>query len=101
MPAAPPRLEDVLGLLRAHAAGAERRYGLRIIGVVGSLARGEARPDSDIDVLADRTGRPSMFDIAAMEEELSQALGRKVDVIVRSGLAPHWREFADRELVAA
>jgi uncharacterized protein len=94
-------LAQVLDVIRSGREDWERRYGLRIAGVVGSLGRGEHRTDSDVDLLADVTGRPSLFDLHEFERELAEVIGRKTDVIVRSGLAPHWRDFAERELVAA
>lgn len=94
-------LAQVLEAIRSGRVEWERRYGLRIVGVVGSLGRGEHRADSDVDLLADVTGRPSLFDLHEFERELTEVFGRKTDVIVRSGLAAHWRDYAERELVAA
>lgn len=97
----PPDLARVVAAIHELREDWQQRFGLRVVGVIGSLGRGEAGPDSDIDLLADRTGHPSLFDLDAMEAELSRLFDRDVDIVVRSSLAPHWRAFAENELIAA
>ena len=69
--------------------------GIRKLSLFGSQLHGTARPDSDIDLLAefypDRI--PSFFDIARMEEELSGMVsGKKIDLKTPMGLSPHFRD---------
>ena len=64
---------------------ATRHHG-RAIYVFGSLARGEAGPDSDIDFLVDFEPGSSLFDLMRISDELEALLGRSVDVISRAGL---------------
>lgn len=59
---------------------------LREAGVVrsslfGSVARGEARPESDVDLLVELPGDRDMFDFMDLEEKLGAALGKKVDML--------------------
>lgn len=49
--------------------------------VFGSVARGDARPDSDVDLLVDMDPSKGLLDLAALTEELRELLGRPVDVI--------------------
>jgi predicted nucleotidyltransferase len=60
-----------------------RRYGIAELSVFGSVARGEDRPDSDVDLLyvrvPDSTG--SLWELWELRDELAQLLGRKVDLI--------------------
>jgi predicted nucleotidyltransferase len=73
--------DDIIASLQAHAAEL-RRAGIRHLSLFGSVARGEARPDSDIDLAAeiDRTVGLDLFGLVALERQLSQMLGRKVDL---------------------
>ncbi len=81
--------EQVLATLREH----ERE--LRAVGVIrlslfGSTARGEHRPDSDIDLLAafDHTRRISLLDVAGIERQIAQMLGRSVELAEEGTLKP-------------
>ncbi|MGY6663187.1 MAG: nucleotidyltransferase family protein [Glycocaulis sp.] len=96
-----PDRETVLRLVRERRQDWTRRYGIAVAGLIGSVGRGTAGADSDVDLLADVSGSPSLFDLEKLQQEISDELGCKVDVVLRSGLAPHWRAFAEAELVAA
>jgi predicted nucleotidyltransferase len=76
------------------------RYGAKQIRVFGSVARGEARPDSDVDLLVVFEPGRSLFDHVGLTQELSDLLHRKVDVVSQHAL--HWyiRERVLREAVA-
>jgi hypothetical protein len=64
-----------------------RRYGVARLDVFGSVSRGEAAPDSDIDVLYDLApGARLGWTIEALADELSAALGRRVDLVSRNAL---------------
>ena len=67
-----------------------RRYQVKELAVFGSAARGEMRPDSDIDLLVDflPEARPGLLGLAAMMRELSALLDRHVDLAVKPALKP-------------
>ena len=67
-----------------------RRYRVRELSVFGSAARGEMRPDSDVDLLVDflPQARPSLLSLSAMMREFSALLGRRVDLAVKPALKP-------------
>jgi predicted nucleotidyltransferase len=71
---------------------------VRRIGVFGSVARGDARPDSDVDFLVDFTDEGDLFDVAAVKRLLGEALGCPVDVVPSGGLKPDVRETVLREV---
>ena len=72
------RRSDIERLARLHGA-----YNLRIF---GSVARGEAGPDSDLDVLVRfETGR-SLLDLVGIQQDLEELLGCKVDVVSERAL---------------
>jgi uncharacterized protein len=56
------------------------RHGATEVRLIGSVARGEARPDSDIDLLVTWNEGTSLLDHAALMLELENLLGRKVDI---------------------
>lgn len=79
-----PRLterEGVLRVLRSHEAEI-RAQGVMRLRLFGSVARGEARPESDVDLIADidRRTRFSLLDLVGLQHFLQDLLGRKVDV---------------------
>ena len=94
--------EHVLKKLREQREHIEREYGLRMIGIVGSVARGDATDESDIDVIADITGRPTLFSLSRAERSLEAAigLGLPVELVLREGMRPSSRAFMERDLVA-
>ena len=64
------------------------QYGAGNVRVFGSLARGEARPDSDVDILIALDPERSLLDLIALQQDLEDLLGCKVDVLTENGL--HW-----------
>jgi uncharacterized protein len=83
-----------------------RRYQVKSLRLFGSAARGEMRPDSDLDFLVEFLpgSQLDLFDFGHLEEELSALTGRRVDLVSRRGLnihmAPHVMRDA-REVYAA
>lgn len=67
-------------------AAARRRMGN--VRVFGSVARGEDTDDSDIDLLVDLADDVSLVELIGLERELSELLGRRVDVVPARGLKP-------------
>ena len=66
----------------------------------GSVARGEAREDSDIDLLIDLGQGRTLFDLAAMRAELEDLLGVPIDVVATSGLEGDVRDEVLAEALA-
>jgi len=91
-------LDQVLTVLRAEQSAA-REAGVEIVGVVGSVARGEARADSDVDVVYDIIGRPTLFDLGGLMGHLEDRLGRRVDLVGRGAMKPDRWAYMSRDLV--
>ncbi len=74
--------EHVVATLRAHEAEL-RRAGIRRLSLFGSVARGDAEADSDVDLAAelDPNAGIGLFALAALERRLSELLGRRVDLL--------------------
>jgi uncharacterized protein len=70
------------------------------IGVFGSFARGENRAGSDLDILVylDQANKVSLLDLIGAEQELSEALGIKVDLITERSLNPLIRPYIEKDL---
>ena len=83
--------------LRAELAALEkplRERGLASLALFGSIVHGEARSDSDIDVLVDVDPKVgfSLVDLVSVKLLLENRLGRKVDVVTRQGIEPAVRD---------
>lgn len=63
-----------------------KQNGVVKAGIFGSYARGEATKSSDIDILIEFKGRKSLLDLAGLELELEEKLGKKVDVVTYNSL---------------
>lgn len=75
------------------------KYGARSVRVFGSVARGEADAESDVDFIVElETGR-SLLDLGGLQFELVALLGRPVDVVTERGLKARLRERVLREAV--
>lgn len=71
----------LISILKKHDA--ER------ICIFGSRARGDDRPDSDLDVLVDFNKTKSLLTLISIEQELSETLGIKVDLLTEGAISPH------------
>ncbi len=77
----------------------QRSTGRPHVRVFGSVARGTADEQSDIDFLVDLAPGRSLFDLGGLLYELQQLLGRDVDVVTSAGLRPRIREQVFKEAV--
>jgi len=69
-----------------------RQSGVVQIALFGSMARGEANQQSDIDLVVKFSQPISLLQFAALERQLSEALGRKVDLLTEAAISPYLRE---------
>ena len=77
---------DVLLARREEILRIAERHGARNVRVFGSVARGEASENSDVDLLVSTPGETSPWFPAALVAELERVLDRKVDVVTEDGL---------------
>lgn len=75
-------------------------YGADRVRVFGSRARGEARPESDLDLLVQLREGTSLLDIVAIKQDLEDALGCHVDVVTEASISPYIRERVLGEAVS-
>jgi predicted nucleotidyltransferase len=85
--------DQVIATLRQHRTALEQR-GVLHAALFGSLARGEAGPDSDIDILIDidpETSKTlSVFGLVGLQRYIGGFFDRRVDLVERDGLKPHY-----------
>jgi uncharacterized protein len=72
--------EDVLARLKAFKESRQAEYCLSSLGIFGSFARGQARDESDVDIVFE-TSEPNLFRTSRMKRELEELLARRVDVV--------------------
>jgi predicted nucleotidyltransferase len=82
----PSDLGSLIERHRPEILALVRRYRGRSIAVFGSVARGEATPDSDVDFLVEFEPSSSLLDLIHLEEELTAVLGVAVDVVSAGSL---------------
>jgi len=89
---------DSLRSRRAEILDVARKHGARNVRIFGSVARGDAGPDSDVDILVELEPGRSLLDHAGLMLDLQDLLGREVDVVSERAL--HWY-IRDRVLAEA
>lgn len=77
-----------------------RELGVVYAGLFGSWARGEADEDNDVDILVRFDGSRSLIDLARMEREIGEEIGKSIDLVTENALIPHRdRVMADLEVI--
>ena len=79
-----PQIEDI----KKKILPILKKYGVKKAGVFGSIVRGEAKEDSDIDILVEIENKISLLDFIGLKLELEEALRRKVDLGEYSVIKP-------------
>ena len=93
---------EVIERLRADRAALDR-FGVRSIALFGSVARGDAGADSDVDILVDYQpdARPDLFEFIDLKDHLEGLVGRRVDLVTPAALHPRLRNRILTEAVYA
>lgn len=78
-----------------------RKYEVKRAALFGSIVKGEATAESDIDLLVEFEGRKSLLDLAGLKLELQELLRRKVDVLTYASLHPLLKEriLSEQEVI--
>jgi predicted nucleotidyltransferase len=84
--------EEILRIATAHGA--------RNIRVFGSVSRGEAGPQSDVDILVKLEPGRSLLDVVAIKQDLEDLLGCEVDVVTEESISPYIRDQVLKEAVS-
>ena len=93
-------LDQLLPQLRLLLPDLRARYGVRSLGVFGSYVRGEQEPSSDLDLLVEFDDRSlSLLDFVRLENEISDALNLRVDLVEKRALRPHIGQYILAEVI--
>jgi predicted nucleotidyltransferase len=93
-------VEELLKEKREEILKIAAKHGARNVRVFGSVVRGEADEQSDVDFLVDMEPGRSLLDMGGLLMDLRELLGRDVDVITERGLKPRIRARVLKEAVA-
>ena len=81
-------IEDYMAILRKYQTSKSEIYGIRRIGIFGSVARNEQTEDSDVDVCVEMK-KPDLFALVHIKEELQELFGKSVDIVrLRKNMNP-------------
>jgi predicted nucleotidyltransferase len=89
----------ILGDKRGEVLRIATRHGAAKVRVFGSVVRGDAGPDSDVDILIDLDPGRSLLDIVAIKQDLEDLLGCRVDVVTEAAISPYIRDRVLEEAV--
>lgn len=92
--------EDVLRSLAEHRSELTA-LGIRSLALFGSVARGQARPDSDVDLLVEFERPVSLFQFVRIQNRLAAIVGSRVDLVMREAVKPALRDRILGEAVRA
>jgi len=92
------RKEEVIQRLAAHRQELVR-FGVKSLALFGSVARDEARPTSDVDLLVEFEGRATFDQYMDLKLYLEQLLGCQVDLVTRKALKPRLRPVVEEEVL--
>jgi len=94
--------EQVLQILREHRVVLTETYGVRKIGLFGSIVRDQLRPESDIDIVVEiEPEKKKLHNFLALRGYLENQLGRPVDLGIESTLKPVIRTSVEEDIIYA
>jgi predicted nucleotidyltransferase len=91
--------EELISRLRAHGPALREEFGVRRLRVFGSLARGSAGPESDVDVLVDFQAPVSAKRFYGLQFSLEDLLGRSVDLVTEKALREEFRQIVEADAI--
>jgi len=92
-------INELLSKKRKEILSMATKHGAYNVRIFGSVARGKAKPDSDVDILVEMEKGQSLLDLGGLLMDLQELLDRKVDVVTEQGLRPRIRDRVLREAV--
>ncbi len=91
--------DQTLALLTEHKPMLAERFGVRRLALFGSMARGTAREDSDVDILVRFDGPATADRYFGAQFYLEDLLHRPVDLVTETALKPRLRPYIEKDLI--
>ena len=91
--------DEVISFLSAHRKELEERFGVGSLELFGSTARGEAGPDSDVDLLVEFLETPGLTEYMRLKFWLEDSLERPVDLVMKKALKPWAKPLVEAESI--
>lgn len=93
-------IDEMLKEKRDEILAIAKQHGGRKVRIFGSIARGQGKEDSDIDLLVELEPGRSLLDIIAIKQDLEDLLKRKVDVVTEAAVSPYIRKEILRQAIS-
>ncbi len=91
--------DEILALLKNYKNNNFDKYGILEIGLFGSVARGQASAQSDVDICI-KTKTPDMFALVHIKEELQKLLSKSIDIVrIRETMNPYLKTRIEKEAI--
>ncbi|HUU76202.1 MAG TPA: nucleotidyltransferase family protein [Methanoregulaceae archaeon] len=92
--------EETRALFTERIPDLRKKFGIRKIGIFGSVAQGKASEESDVDVLVEfEEGQASFDHFMELIQYLEDLLGKRVDLVTTRGLSPYLRPSIEQEVI--
>lgn len=91
-------LDRIKKIIIGEMAYLMSEYGVKEIGVFGSVVRGEQKEESDVDVLVEFSKPITLFKYSELQRYLEEKLGKKVDLVHKKGLKPIIKDYILKEV---
>jgi predicted nucleotidyltransferase len=91
--------EHIIKIINSQLPALRDQYKVKRLGLFGSAARGEVGEESDIDILVEFESPIGFFDFIRLENLLSKALGKKVDLVSRKAIKPALKDAIFKEII--
>lgn len=92
-------LAEITEIILSHKAELTEKYGVSEIGIFGSVVRGEAREDSDVDVLVEFSRTIGFVTFMRLSFYLEEIFGVRVDLVTKNALKPRIGQIILNEVV--
>jgi predicted nucleotidyltransferase len=88
-----------ISFIRKEVVSILENHGAKKVSIFGSYARGEQNQESDLDIIVEFSGKKSLLDIVGIEQELSDKLGIKVDLLTEKSISPYLIDRIKKEML--